>query len=83
MSNPKVNFTLNLPLKVFRSTIANADTENLKFLHTIFDTYLDHMLATFEPNPSYGPKCTNLFDKALMPFCRTFLQLKQMLNAKL
>ena len=28
----------------------NADIENLKFLHTLFDKHLDHMLAKFEPN---------------------------------
>ena len=43
-------FAENLPLQLFRATIANADTENLKSLHTLFDTYLDHMLAKFKLN---------------------------------
>ena len=43
-------FAENLPLQLFRVTVANADTENLKSLHTLFDTYLDYMLAKFEPN---------------------------------
>ena len=29
---------------------ANDDTESLKALHTLFDTYLEHMLEKFEPN---------------------------------
>ena len=28
----------------------NADTESLKSLQTLFDTYLDHILAKFEQN---------------------------------
>ena len=43
-------FTVNLPLKLFRATVANAGTGSLKFLYTLFDTYSDHMLAKFEPN---------------------------------
>ena len=41
--------TANCPLKLFRAIIANADTGSLKFLHTLFDTYLDHMLVKVEP----------------------------------
>ena len=37
-------------LKLFGATVENADTASLKFLHTLFDTYLDHKLAKFEPN---------------------------------
>ena len=40
----------NLPLKLFRATLANADIESLKSLHTSFDTYLDSMLVKFKPN---------------------------------
>ena len=29
-------------------TIADADTESLKSLHTLFDKYLDHMQVKFE-----------------------------------
>ena len=49
MSDRKINFAVNLPLKLFRATVVNADTESLKSLHTFFDTYFDHMLAKFEP----------------------------------
>ena len=43
-------FAENLPLKLFRATVAIADTESLESLHTLFATYLDHMLAKFVPN---------------------------------
>ena len=43
-------FGVNLPLKLFRASVANANTESLKSLHILFDTYLDYMLAKFEPN---------------------------------
>ena len=36
--------------RVFYITIANADIGSLKFLHTLFDKYLDHMLVKFEQN---------------------------------
>ena len=44
------NFAVNLELKPFRATVANADTRSLKSFHTLFDTYLDYMLAKFEAN---------------------------------
>ena len=50
MSDGKSIFTVNLPLKLYRATVANADTGSLKFLHTSFDTYLDYMLAKVEAN---------------------------------
>ena len=43
-------FTVNLPLNLFRATVANAETRSLKSLHTLFDTYLGHMLAKLELN---------------------------------
>ena len=51
-------FAVNFPLKLYRATVANADTGSLKSLHTVFDMYLDHMLVN-------GPKCTKFefFDK--------------------
>ena len=39
-----------MTLKLFRATVANADTGSLKSLHTLFDKYLDHMLVKFEQN---------------------------------
>ena len=51
MPDRKINFcSKNLQLKLFCATIANTDTGRLKSHHTLFDTYFDHMLATFEPN---------------------------------
>ena len=50
MSDRKTNFAVTLPLKLFRATVANSDTGSLKSPHTLFDTYLYHMLAKFEPN---------------------------------
>ena len=43
-------FAVNLPLKPFHASVANADIGNLKSLHTLFDKYLDHMLVKFEQN---------------------------------
>ena len=40
---------VNLPLKLFLASIANADFGSL-VSHTLFDMYLDHMLVTFEQN---------------------------------
>ena len=45
----KLTFALNLPLKHFHATVANAKTGSLKSLHTLYDTCLNHMLAIFEP----------------------------------
>ena len=46
----KLIFAVNLPLQIFRATLSNADTGSLNSLHTLFDKYLDNMLAGFEPN---------------------------------
>ena len=74
-------FAVNLPLKLYRATAANADTGSLKFLHTLFDSYWDHMLAKFEANRiaqnvqnfEFFDKKTGFlkttFDKTLTPFC--------------
>ena len=43
-------FAVNLPLKLFRATVANADTGSLKSLHTLFYMYLDYMLTKFDLN---------------------------------
>ena len=47
-------FAVNFPLKLFRITVANVYTKclklGLKSLRTLFDAYLDYMLAKFEPN---------------------------------
>ena len=47
-------FAVNLPFKLFCATVTNADTGSLKFPHTLFETYLDHMPAKFEPNRMVG-----------------------------
>ena len=43
-------FAVNLQVKLFYATVSNADTGSLKAQHTLFDTYLDHILARFKPN---------------------------------
>ena len=53
VSNGDINYLIwksIFPLKLFCTTVANADTWSLKSLHTLFHTYLDHALAKFEPN---------------------------------
>ena len=41
-------FAGNLPLKLFRATVANADIGSFKYLYTLSDMYLDHILEKFE-----------------------------------
>ena len=50
MPDRKINFifAVNLPLKLFRATVANADIESLKSLHTFLTKCLYHMLVKFE-----------------------------------
>ena len=43
-------FAVNLPFKLFRAIVANANTAILKSFHILFYTYIDYMLAKFEPN---------------------------------
>ena len=46
----EINFCSKLQLKLFRATVANADTRFLKSLCTLFDTYLNQILAKCRPN---------------------------------
>ena len=90
----KINFCSNLLLKLFPATVANADIGSLKSLHT-FLKMLYHILMKFEPNcniPNYTKVLSfliknrffkTIFDKAMTPLWKTFLQLKQLFNAKL
>ena len=50
MSGQKINFCSKFAIKPFRASVANAETGSQKILHSLFDTYLDHMLAIFKPN---------------------------------
>ena len=68
-------------LLAFYVTIANADIGSLKSLHTLFDTYLDHMLVKFDQNHMSQPykilsffdkKLLTIFDKVLTPFWKMF-----------
>ena len=43
-------FAVNLPLKLLRATVANANAASRKSLNTLFDTFLDYMLAKFDSN---------------------------------
>ena len=61
---------------------ANADIGSLKFLQTLFDKYLDHMLVKFEQNHMirtiqnfdlFDKKWLTIFDKVLIPFWKMFL----------
>ena len=76
--------------RAFYVTIADADIGSLKSLHTLFDKYMDHMLATFEQNrlvqtiiffAFWQKKWLTIFDKVLTPFWKTFLWLKQLFDA--
>ena len=80
------------PNRVFYVTIADADIGSLKFLHTLFDTYLAHMLVKFEQNRRvqmiqsfelFDKKWLTILNKVLTPFWKTFLWLKQLFDAKL
>ena len=65
----------------FYVTIADADIESLKSLHTLFDKYLDHMLVKFEQNRMVGTiQNFAFFDKVLTPFWKTLLWLNQLLG---
>ena len=67
----------------------------VKSLHALFDTYLDCMLAKFDPNrmvrnvqkfellDKKPSSFKTIFDKALTSFCKTFLYLKQLFSGKL
>ena len=46
MSDRIFIFCCKFTIKIFRTPV---DTGSLKFLHTLFDPQLDHMLAKFEP----------------------------------
>ena len=82
-------------MKLFRTTVANANTERLKSFHTLFDTYMDYMLAKSEPNRqvrnvqklSFWTKnrviLKLIFYEALTPFCKLFLWLKQLFDVKI
>ena len=62
------------------------DFYSVKFLHTLFGKYLDHVLVEFEQIPNFDlfdKKCLTIFDKVLTPFWKTFLWLKQLFDAKL
>ena len=50
MPDQKSIFAVNLPLKLFRATVANTDTGSLKSLYTLFDTHFDYMLTKVEAN---------------------------------
>ena len=57
----KSNFAVNLPLKLFPSTIANADIESQKSLHTFLKKCLYHMPVKFGPNYTHFWAFLNIF----------------------
>ena len=62
-----------MPLKLFRDTVANADTGSLKSLYTLSDTYLNCMLAKFEVNYMVQIKTFSVLTKSQV-FNETFRQ---------
>ena len=46
----KINFCSKFAVKIFHSTIANADIEDVRSCHTLFDKHLDDMLVKFKQN---------------------------------
>ena len=73
-------FAVNLPLKLFRATVANADIGSLKSLHTFLKKCLYHMpvksernrmvqttrnFELFDKKPGFF---ITIFDKKLTPF---------------
>ena len=50
-----------MPLKLFRATVANADTESQKSLHTFLRKCLSHMHASEIWTKSYGLNYTKLW----------------------
>ena len=91
MPDWKCNFCSKFSFKLFCGTVANADMKSLKSLHTFFDMYLDNMLKKFESNfmvQNYKIRAFSIkpdflktiFDKALRPFWKTFLLLKELFN---
>ena len=82
MPDRKINFCSKFAIQTLRATVANADTGSLRSLHTLFDTYFDNKfkqnrLIQNLPNLTQN-RFLNRFYKALTPFCKTFLQLKQL-----
>ena len=55
-------FAVNLPLKLFPATVANADIGSLKSLHTFLKTCLYHMLVKFEQNRMVKTRPTQNFE---------------------
>ena len=69
----KSMFAVNLPLKLFPATLANANLVSLKSLHTLFDKFLDHMLVKLKQNCMVQTtQNLELFDKKL-GFLKPFL----------
>ena len=57
-----INFcSINLTLKLFRVTVADADIGSLKSLHTFLDKFLYHMLVTFERKKIIWSKLHEIF----------------------
>ena len=72
MPDRKINFAVNLPLRLFRATVANAYTVSLDSLRTLFATYLNHMLAKLEVNRRVrNVRNFEFFDKTKNEFFKT------------
>ena len=64
MPDRKIIFAVNLPLKLFPATVANADIGSLKSLHTFLKKCLYNMQVNFEENHMVQTKRNfELFEK--------------------
>ena len=65
MSDRKIKFAVNLPLKLFSATDANANIGSLKSLHTFLRKCLYYMLVKFEQTRMVQTKLNlmSFFDK--------------------
>ena len=78
--------------RVFYVTITGADIVSLKYLHTLFDKYLNQMLLKFEQNHMirtiqnfelFVKKWLTIFEKVLTLFWKRFQWHKQLFDAKI
>ena len=68
-------FAVNLLLKLFPTTVANADIGSQKSLHTLFGKYFGHMSVKFEQNCMVQTtRNLEFFDKKKQVFKNYFWQ---------
>ena len=79
-------------LYVAQNTFFRATIESLKFLHTLFDKYWDHMLVKFEQNRMtwtvynfelFDKKMVHHFGQSIAPFWKIFLWKQSLVDAEI